>query len=553
MGCAAIGTGILNQLCTTGLERSSDRWIVSLWLGVIGLAITLLAVSLFVPLSPCVGTIVLLSLGFLSFCSRRTRDELKHYQSKVSKSLIVRFLGIAIVIAAISSQPVVWVDTGFYHYGLIQWLAQFGTVPGLALLYSPLGFTSSWFAFAAPLNASFLEARGSAVTNGFAVLIAVLQVWMCFSQIGKRQGTIGDWFIVATTLLLLPLILLSKTLQVIIVSPSPDLAIVFLIIVVAWVLLILSSQDASRSDARLIPVIISAGAVTIKLTALPLLAVSSLFLISKDQKVRYLLLGMTGVSLILAPFFISGIITSGCPLYPSTSICFDLPWSPSTSMLQQVASSTHQWASWYETQPTNLSEWLTLIWTWFIGERRNQVVIGFGFVSVIGVVYLLERAKGFYDQGQLWVIAVGLSGVGFLMVTSPLLRFQLAYILVIPGLLMAQFYVGSAQVLLERLDKVWLSARKPMKQFIRFAIAIIAATVVVHTNVLASVVLPPRLPSVEVMKKQVNNMTYFYPQKANNRMCWAAPLPCTSAAPENIGVRDPSKGIASGFIYLNRR
>ncbi|MBD2081291.1 hypothetical protein [Leptolyngbya sp. FACHB-17] len=547
VGCASIGIALLARLSATSLERSHDHWMISLWLGLITLAVSFLAASLVIPLSPWVGAIVFGSLIALSLRSKLTRAELRHIASNLNKAVILRFFGVAIVVAAITSQPITWVDTGFYHYGIIQWLAQYGTVPGLALLYSPLGFTSAWFALAAPLNPSFFEARLSAAANGFAALIFVLHVWSCLTQIRQRQGTIGDWFIVITGLFLLPLFLLSKTLQAILVSPSPDLPVVFLIIIAAWSMLIVGDRRS-----RLIPLILASGAVTIKLTALPLLMTSSLFFVIGTRRIQQWLIGMAIVSVILAPLFVSSILTSGCPLYPSTTICFDLPWSPSSSALQQVANSTHRWVSWYGTQPAELNEWLALIWAWLNTARRNQIVVALSVVSVLCLGYFAKHLATFPGQGQFWAIATGLSGIGFLTLTSPLLRFQLAYMILIPGLLMAHYCTA---IFRKRISgKPGRNNLVAKRFYLPFSVRLLTLSlmlvVVIQTHAISHIVLPPRLPNVGVVQKQVNDFVYFYPSNAKNRMCWAAPLPCSSIPPTNIRIRDRDQGIKGGLIRL---
>ncbi|MEQ9482407.1 hypothetical protein [Coleofasciculus sp. F4-SAH-05] len=84
--------------------------------------------------------------------------------------------------------------------------------------------------------------------------------------------------------------------------------------------------------AKTIPLILSAGAVTIKLSALPLLPIGFLFYLMGNQltiKIKRLLTGSAIVILLLSPMVLYSLTTSGCPLYPSTFMCLDLPWSVS--------------------------------------------------------------------------------------------------------------------------------------------------------------------------------------------------------------------------------
>src|ERR1019366_3156353 len=66
----------------------------------------------------------------------------------------------------VSTRDVSFYDTALYHQQAVKWLSTFGLVPGLALLHFRLGFTSSWFAFAAPMNSGMLAGRASSILGG---------------------------------------------------------------------------------------------------------------------------------------------------------------------------------------------------------------------------------------------------------------------------------------------------------------------------------------------------------------------------------------------------
>ena len=66
----------------------------------------------------------------------------------------------------------------------------------------------------------------------------------------------------------------------------------------------------------------------------------------------------------------------------------------------------------------------------------------------------------------------------------------------------------------------------------------------VSNNLKYSLLLPPQLPSAQVVQKQVNDVTYFYTEG----LCWAAKLPCAFELQEDIKLRDPARGIKAGFV-----
>lgn len=153
LACFLIGTAILHGVKADCFTRIGDRFIVSVWLGVVILSVSLLAVSLILPLSSFVGIVVTVSLAAVALRSRSTRTEIVAVLSVLSAKEIFGFISLELGVAAYTSQTITYYDTGLYHFQAIRWLSRFGAVPGLALIHSRFGFTSSWFALAAPFNA----------------------------------------------------------------------------------------------------------------------------------------------------------------------------------------------------------------------------------------------------------------------------------------------------------------------------------------------------------------------------------------------------------------
>ncbi len=85
--CWGIGYGALRCLGELGekpLERLGDRAIISAWLGLTLLITALLAIALFLPLSPLVGFGVTLLLLLLALQAKAVRTELQMISSRLS-------------------------------------------------------------------------------------------------------------------------------------------------------------------------------------------------------------------------------------------------------------------------------------------------------------------------------------------------------------------------------------------------------------------------------------------------------------------------------------
>lgn len=559
IACCLIGTALLNVLKADSFERVSDRLIAAVWLGVVVLSISLLATSLVLPLSPLVGAVITVSISSLSLLSQRTRTEMVALWYVLSPGLILGFFTLELSVAALTTEQVTWVDTGLYHYGAIRWLSKFGAVPGVALLFSNLGFTSSWFALAAPLNAEIFDSRVSAVTNGFAFLIAVLHFLICLAHSFTKKAQISDWLVVIFSFIILPIVVASNLMSVILVSPSPDLPVLFLIEVVAWAILIISNQrtpflDEVKTpilDASHIPLILSAGAVTMKLIALPLLFISGLFYIfGRGFSGRRVVMGSAMIVLLLSPMFIFGIITSGCPLYPSSFLCLNLPWSVTAQVAKTVADSTHGWATWYSSPPPGTNSGLWLLWQWFSSAKLNKVMALLILFSTLSAIHILRTLMIRRIRGQLWLIALTGAGITFLMFTAPFFRFGLGYLILLPTLSIAMYCQKKFGKILPTLIHkftFYYHSRKSRKVILEALLFLFALTIVICINkdIQYRLLLPPQLQSVELVQKQVNNLKYLSPI---NDLCWAAELPCAFAIEKNIKLRDPDRGIKAGFV-----
>lgn len=550
------GTALLNVL-KADFKQVGDRFILAVWLGVIVLAISLLATSIILPLSPLVGTVIILSISFLSLLLPSCRAEIVALKTALSLDIICGFFTLELGVAALTTRQVTWIDTGLYHYGFIKWLSEFGAVPGVALLLSQFGFTSSWFALAAPLNAEIFADRVSAVTNGFAFLITVLHLFLCLAQAYTNKARISDWFVIIFSSIIIPILLFYNLMSTILVSPSPDLPIVFLIEVVAWAILIISNQKKPDLpiaktpilDVRIVPLLLSAGAVTIKLIAIPLLFISSIFYVS-DQRlsVQRVLMVIVVVILLLSPMFVFGIITSGCPLFPSSFLCLNLPWSPSAQEVKAVSDSTHNWVSWYASPSASANSWLGLFWKLFSDSKPNEVMALLIVISTVCGIYIALTSKNSQIRGQIWLIVLAASGVIFLISTAPFVRFELGYLLILPAFSIAKCSEKISNNILPLTNKsIFLHHLINLRRILLtspFFLAALIITIFIKNGTEYQLLLPPQLPQAKLRQTQVNNIKYFSP----NGLCWAAELPCTFEVKKDIRLRDPKRGIKAGFV-----
>jgi hypothetical protein len=552
--------GLLGAYALLRLERSPnvpvrDRAIASLWLGLLAWAAVFLALSLYRPLSLGLGVGVMGLGSGLCLLDGKLRRQVRWGFANLGRGSVLGGAIVMVGLAAWIAQTVTWHDTGYYHYSAIEWFRDFGSVPGIALLFKNLGFTSSWFALAAPFNPAFAAARVTAGLNGLALLIAMAHWVLAIRAWGRGVANLSDRLAVVFYTLAIPICLVMKPLSLILISPSPDLPVLLLVGAVAWAM----ARDGSDSTdkPRLLPVALAAGAVGLKLTALPLLMFSALYYLIRSGfgGIGRRVVGVGAIALLfLIPLMASSVVTSGCPLYPSAVMCLDLPWSPSAQSVKDVAAGTHGWTTWYGTPPQGMPAWLWAMGRWLTTDRSELItgLLILGAILWVGV-QLLRQAKRRDTSGltqtpvELWIAGLGLFGIAFLMVTTPFFRFSVAYIV----LLLA---VGASNL---NLAVTTLANSFNLRRWaMPGAIAIVIPVVLwsLQRQHFANLVLPPPMRSTQVIARQTNGITYFAPASGDipntqaKDMCWSAPVPCTYDIAKDVYLRDPNLGLAGGFV-----
>ncbi|MBD2577585.1 hypothetical protein [Oscillatoria sp. FACHB-1406] len=572
--CWVIGTAVLNALNAPEGTSWRLRAIAALWLGTIILAIALLSASLALPLSPLVGGAVAFGGAGIALLSAPTREELKALKARLSPAFLLGYFAIAALVAALMVKQVTWFDTGLYHFGSIRWMEKYGAVPGLALINSKFGFISSWFALAAPLNPESLGSHVTAVTNGFVLLLAIFQLGASLARIIKGEGNIADGLSVIFLAIAIFLMRFTTFMSAISISPSPDIPVIILTGMIAWTMLLIASYDTAslftanlRTDARAIPLILATGAVTIKLSALPLLCIAWLFYLfdephkiaansdseplpqlGKANALKRAIKGSAIAGVLLLPMVLVGLVTSGCPLYPSTLMCFNFSWSISIATTVAERTAINGWMSWFDPPPAGENQWFWLLKEWWNLANFNKVMIVAIVLSIAIAIYLFKTIRFNEIRPFIWLFALSGSGIVYIMTQAPLIRFGLGYFIAIPALLLAivsdklshQFPVK----LTRNFKNIFLNDRMRWLGLLLVSVAIVG---ILRNDLRENLFIPPELPREEVFEEKVNDIDYFIP--ADPPKCWAATLPC---APEeiskNVRLRNPDRGLDAGFV-----
>ncbi len=535
--CLCVGTAVLNLLKLDGIKAISDRFFIAQWVGLIITADIYLFVSLFSPLIPIVSCSIALIIVTLSLISKTNRQELSQLIQQLTTKQIFGIFCLILFTAIFNPRDVFWYDTGLYHYQVTQWLAKTGAVDGLAQVHSRFGFTSSWFALSAVFDHGLLETRIGSLVSGFVVLLTFGQILGKTQRIilSKRNDYV-NYFICFAYLV----ISITSAYESLDLSLSPDFPVMVVTVFIGWLLLISSETEV---DVSLILVILSAGVISIKLSAIPLLIVSFLYiLIKKENLFRKLILSSSLSFLLILPSILYAVKVSGCPLFPSGLLCLDLPWAYTSESANQISLVIRDFARWNGATPPD-ANWWDWLPRWI--EREMQATIQI-LLSLLTCLLLLQQKQ--HISGQIFIFLLGFVGITFMMVQAPVWRFGLGYLTIIPAL-------GIALLLSKIHHRIvnFFTRVKPASQYlispVFWIILLIIWSVIFRQRVVNWLVPPPlRQPEV-LLTKEIDGIKYTIPQ--NDDRCWSAVIPCTPEDLENrVKLLRPEMGIAGGFAKV---
>jgi len=536
--CLCLGTAVLNLLRLDGIKSISDRFFIAQWLGLVITADIFLFISLFTPLIPTVSASVALIIITLSLIPKRNRQELIHFIQQVNVKQGFGIFCLLLFVAIFNPRDVFWYDTGLYHYQVTQWLAKFGAVDGLAQVHSRFGFTSSWFALSAVFDHGLLETRVSSLVNGLVDLLLISHFLIVIKNIiSQTTKEFSNYFIVFTYLI----ITITSWYEGLNSTISPDYSIIILAVFMGWLLL------RFTEDITLLLVILSAGAIAIKLSAIPLLAISFLYIItSKQYLVKKLILSTVLGFFLVLPSLLYATKVSGCPLFPSGVLCLDLPWAFSSEEASNVSKIIREWARWGGATPAD-ANWWNWLPDWSVRQLQATIQI---LLSVITLIVLISSKHQVLDRDSLFILILGGVGITFMMVMAPDWRFGLGYLTVIPALGFALLLSKSYDKTIISIDRLSSTLKYLTKPALWIMLLIIWSVIFRERTINWLVPLPLRQPEI-LITKEIDGLKYTMPTNGDDR-CWSATIPCTPEDLDNrVKLLRPEMGIAGGFATVN--
>ncbi len=214
-------------------------------------------------------------------------------------------------------------DTGIYHAQAIRWIETYPAVPGLGNLHNRFAYNSSWLVVNALFSFAFTHLRSFHTLPGFLMTVFVLYAMQGVLQIFHRESRLSNWF----TACLLPLLFFKQLSES--ASPGTDLPAILL----SWFILAEWMKDIETPGndpcRPVILVLLSAFAITIKLSVLPILLIPIFFIVNQflHRETKAVFIMILLVVLVLIPWMARNVITSGYLVYPEPALdLFQVDW-----------------------------------------------------------------------------------------------------------------------------------------------------------------------------------------------------------------------------------
>lgn len=318
--------------------------------------------------------------------------------------------------AFLHRQALTFYDTGLYHLQTFMWNSQFPITFGLGNLHGRLAFNSTLFVIA-PLD----DRAGIGWISNLVVLVFVLMSCYARLELVPRQSP-EFWFL---TLAIITLAVWPQELFWVGVLNGDGFAAV---LVIYWFSVLISYP--ARPQASLVLLLLTAAfAVTVKLSAAPLmiLALFMLWLHRKVVNVRlYAAIGVAGI--LLGLWLARGFLLSGCAVYPVPQSCIaSLPWAVSRA---QAAYELLGIKSWARTPHTIDYDQVMSNWGWVrdwsvrtLQDWSARLLVVGGIAGILCVIFGARISR--------WMLTAAgalLVSLGYWFLTAPDVRFGSGYL-----------------------------------------------------------------------------------------------------------------------------
>lgn len=314
----------------------------------------------------------------------------------------------------------------------------------------------------------------------------------------------------------------------------------------------------------------AAMAVAIKLSAAPILVIASLYCL---LRVRHAPRSLVRIAILLAvvlgPTIYAGFVLNGCPAFPLTLGCLDMPWRIPPAVAHSFQAGVTRFGRWYATplEANGALGWI-VPYIFHPGNRLNPPLVVLAGLSI--AMNVASFVKGYFARGAGWIFCLAAADFAFVMVTAPDTRFCIGAIALLLGQALSPWLLARQSMAPSRPNAVLGFALSSSIAVVVFQLAIVdpinarrwgqELTVDLHEELTDRWSIPVPLPFIAGVTRLKSGQPYglasmssmdvpYYKPVVGNQ-CWGAPLPCVPENPLPLQLRDPHRGIAGGFIRV---
>lgn len=481
-------------------QEGPQRLLIAGVVGLLATGVGLLALSMLIPLgSPLTYAAIALAA---TTCAWIGRGEIAVDLRKTTAIDIGAFALAAVVVSGWASRLAVQLDTGQYHYQTVKWLREVGTVPGAGLFQPRFGFVSSWLPLTAPLDAGPLAGRAAGVMAGLLLLLLV-GLWLIALRTvvtAHDRDVAADVFLAFAT----PATVVAALFMTFVPSLAPDFAVLVLVVLIAWSLI-----DDHTALAVLLAVLVAG----VKLSAAPIVLVAGAAHLWRTRRITGVMVFPAMV--VTVTVGAAGLVTSGCVAYPVAASCLEPAWGVTAASAAHTADLVVDYGRWRGGPPAdvNVDAWLK---PWF-AQRPVYGLLDAGMVAAVALLW---------SRRLRWAALLALAGWVFTLLTSPNLRFNVGYLVVLLGVVLT--FAAYRRVPGRVIATVCLLPP------LLLSVVITPNVLPPSANVNLGADATPRSMSeataqLRVHIVEVDGIIHLAPDAGLE--CWAAPIPCRVAAP----------------------
>ena len=545
--------GIERNFYLGNLGHACIQWLGLLSIGALGLLTTILF-----PTAGGAPQCIILLLACI-FCLKPAIRTAAIDSIKASITGMSAWIPLLLIAGIYTSQPIFLGDSGLYHLSIIRWLTEYGVVTGVAAVHERLGFTSTWFVLPSLFNIGSLFGTIGTLFGGYAFTLYLLLGIRAASDLYRGSKDPGDLALFGISLLVFPYLWIWGGA----ISPSPDLPVIFIVIVSAGIAL---TEQLSNKSKLVILFSLGSLALNIKLSLLPLpFFIFFLYVANTGWRPRLaaMLLGLVAVSPLLAV----NSITSGYPLFPSSALALNTPWTIPASVADEARRSVFEYAFFGPGNNAPGSFW-TWVKQWMFSIRHEWITVTLVACNFIGYFYL-RSTNAIRPRSLNLLFIFIICAIAFTACTAPTLRFMIHWIVVLPGIAIAQWLlkalgpkrfktpIWALLIAAALIASIILSPSHRQKPLYAFLLAQSReGALAPNLNLVAS----PDTPNVNTVygpqgtiqgivsspfrEIQSAGLTVFEPVGG---MCWHTALPCGFLR-HPVALRDVNRGLKSGFL-----